>query len=61
TCYPGFEEKLEGAVATGARVERDGRIITGRGPGAATEFALALLEALEGGQKAGEVRDGLAI
>ncbi|MCG5031448.1 DJ-1/PfpI family protein [Mesosutterella sp. OilRF-GAM-744-9] len=61
TCYPGFEEKLEGAVATGARVERDGRIITGRGPGAATEFALALLEALEGGQKAGEVRDGLTL
>ena len=48
-------------MATGARVERDGRIITGRGPGVATEFALALLEALEGAQKAGEVRDGLAL
>lgn len=59
TCYPGFEEKLEGAKATGGRVERDGRVITGRGPGVAADFALALVEALEGKAKADEVREGL--
>jgi len=61
TCYPGFEEKLAGADVTGALVEKDGNIVTGRGPGAAVPFALALLEALEGKQKAVEVRDGLAL
>ncbi len=39
TCYPGFEQYLEGAECTGAPVERDGNIITGKGPGAAMEFA----------------------
>ena len=34
TCYPGFEQYLEGAECTGAPVERDGNIITGKGPGA---------------------------
>lgn len=33
TCYPGFEQYLEGAECTGAPVERDGNIITGRGTG----------------------------
>lgn len=60
TCYPGFEKTLAGAEPTGALVERDGRIITGRGPGAAAEFALALVEALAGKKKADEVRAGLA-
>ncbi len=59
TCYPGFEKYLEGAEVTGARVERAGNVITGRGPGVAQDFALALLEKLEGKAKAEEVREGL--
>lgn len=34
--------------STGAPVEVDGRIITGRGPGAAMDFALTLIEQLAG-------------
>ena len=60
TCYPGFEKYLEGAEVTGGRVERDGHIITGRGPGTASDFALELVEVLEGKDKAEDVRDGLA-
>ena len=60
TCYPGFEKYLEGADVTGGRVERDGHIITGRGPGTASDFALELVEVLEGKEKAEDVRDGLA-
>ena len=61
TCYPGFEKYLEGAEVTGGRVERDGHIITGRGPGTASDFALELVEVLEGRRtKAVDVRDGLA-
>ncbi|WP_018881629.1 MULTISPECIES: DJ-1 family glyoxalase III [unclassified Thioalkalivibrio] len=37
-----------GIPSTGAPVEVDGRLITGRGPGAAMDFALTLIEQLAG-------------
>ena len=44
-CYPGFEDKLEGAeVITGAKVVQDGNVVTSRGMGTAMDFALKLLE-----------------
>ncbi len=46
TCYPGFEEKLEGATVTGESVTVDGKIITGKGMGVSNEFAIELLRAL---------------
>lgn len=55
TCYPGFEEYLEGAVVTGGRVEVDGNMITACGMGAALEFALALCERLKGEEAASEI------
>ena len=61
TCYPGFETYLEGAEYTGALVEKDGNIITGKGPAAALKFALAVLEKLEGKEKAKEVADGMLV
>ena len=33
TCYPGFENYLQGAEYTAALVEKDGNFITGKGPG----------------------------
>ena len=54
-CYPGFEEHLEGAVVTDARVECDGKIITSKGMGAALEFGLALVEVLCGKEKAAQI------
>jgi len=48
TCYPGFEDKLTGAQAVDAGVVRDGKIITGRAMGSATDFALEIAEALCG-------------
>lgn len=59
TCYPGFEEYLEGAECTGAMVERDGNLITGKGPAAAMEFALAVVELLAGEEKVKELRAGM--
>lgn len=44
TCYPGFETELGTAVHTGAAAETDGLIVTGRGAGAANQFAFALIE-----------------
>lgn len=61
TCYPGFEQFLESANCTGALVERDGNIITGKGPGAAMEFALAVVELLQGKEKVQELREAMIV
>ena len=45
TCFPGFEEYLEGANV-GGRVVRDGQVITGIGMGAALEFGIEIVAAL---------------
>ena len=56
TCYPGFEEKLEGAIKSDDKAVRDGNIITACGAGAAMEFALALTEALYGKEESEKLR-----
>lgn len=48
TCYPGFEQYLDGAEYTAGRVETDGKMITSCGMGAAVEFGLALTAILKG-------------
>lgn len=58
-CYPGFEAYLEGARISEKRVCRDGNIITGAGAGVATDFALALIEALYGAEKAEAIRGAI--
>ena len=45
-CYPGFEEKLHGAVVSYDNVAIDGHVITSRGMGTAIEFALAIVTKL---------------
>ena len=52
TCFPGFEDRLEGAEYYDCDVIRDHNIITGRAMGAATEFALELVSALCGDEAA---------
>ena len=61
TCYPGFDNFLEGAKYTAAMVEKDGNIITGKGPGAAMEFALAVVELLQGKDKVAELRKAMIV
>ncbi|MDR1561841.1 MAG: DJ-1/PfpI family protein [Dysgonamonadaceae bacterium] len=59
TVYPGYEYTLEGAEYQDTGVVRDCNIITGKGPGFALEFGLALVEALEGKHEADAVARGL--
>lgn len=61
TSYPGFVDKmnLPDVTYTGAPVQHDGKIITGRGPGTAMDFALALVEALQGKEKRNSVEKAL--
>lgn len=62
TCYPGFQEGIDGvenARWTGRAVEVTKQIITGRGMGVAVDFALAVLEQLEGKEVAEKIKKGI--
>ena len=61
TCYPGFETYLKGAQYTAALVEKDSNFITGKGPGAAMEFAFAIVEKYCGVDKVNELKQGMMI
>ena len=53
-CYPGFEN---GHVPAHAKAIRDGKFITGKGLGAAFEFAYEIISVLISEEKAKEVLD----
>ena len=55
TCYPGMEEKMGNAKISQLPACCDGKVITGRSAGTAFEFALELIAALCGGEKARQV------
>ena len=59
TCYPGFENTLEGAVASKERVVISNKIITGIGAGASLEFAYVLLEVLKGEEVAQKLKESM--
>lgn len=59
TCYPGYEEKLTGAVYTEQAVVCDGNIITSRGLGTAIEFALAIVSHFKGKDAAGQLQQAI--
>lgn len=61
TVYPGFEGEMLGADVTGENVVSDGNIITGKGPGMASEFAFTLLNALKGERTVAEVKAGMLL
>ncbi len=46
TCFPGWEEKMDGAEVTGAAVETDRLISTGRGMGCSIDLGLELVKIL---------------
>ena len=56
TCFPGFEQELEGAILSDRPVEADGRLITARGPGAAIEFGLRIVEEMVSPERAAKLK-----
>ena len=56
-CFPGFEEKLAGANVLDVPAVTDKNVTTGRGMGAATDFALELIRVLQGEDKAKEMAE----
>ncbi len=58
-CYPGFESELKGVRLSGEYVVQSGNVITGRGPGVTTDFALKMVEYLAGKETAENIRKGM--
>lgn len=61
TSYPGVLDKMD-LPRVDVKLERvvtDGKVITSRGPGTAIDFALELIEKLEGQAKRDQVEAGL--
>ncbi len=61
TSFPGYEPELEGAKYTGAPIEVDGTVITGRGPGCAVQFALEIVRILSGEKLMAELRKNMQV
>lgn len=60
TCYPGCENLMADAVTDISKpVLSDGTLLTGRAPGSAIEFGLALLEIIAGEAAAKDVQAGM--
>lgn len=58
TAFPSFQKDLQegGALLSESYVVRDGQFLTARGMGVATQFGLALVEALVSPEKAADIR-----
>ena len=59
TCYPSFEQYLDGADYTADLLTEDGNIITGEGPGAAFDFGYALLGRLASADVVEALKEGM--
>ena len=58
-CYPGFEDRLAGAIVTENPVETDGNITTSRGMGTAIPFALAIIARFQGEESAKKIANSV--
>lgn len=56
TAFPGFEKELLGAVTDNYYVACDGKYITARGAGVATEFGLRIVSELVSEEKSNEIK-----
>lgn len=57
--YPGMEPEMGTALMQDANAVRDGRVLTGRAPGAALDFGYLLLGTLKDEETAQRVRSGM--
>ena len=57
TCFPGYEKFLYGAEVVPDKAVIDGKFITGKGAGAASEFGFAMLSVLKDKATADKVKE----
>lgn len=56
TCFPGWEDKLNCGEYTGALVQTDGLVITGRGLGACIEEGLEIIRIFKGDEASSDIK-----
>ena len=61
TAYPAVRAELKDCNYTGKPVEKDGSIVTGKGPGVVFAFALTLVDILCGKEKANKLADAMLV
>ena len=62
TCYPGCNDStIEGLQSDGVVFDQKANIVTGKGPGFAVEFALKILEVLQGKSVRDKVAAGMLL
>ncbi|MDE5796184.1 MAG: DJ-1/PfpI family protein [Muribaculaceae bacterium] len=61
TCYPGFENMLEGAELDTAPVVTDDKFVLGNGPANSLLWALSIVKEELGAHKANEVANGMLL
>lgn len=59
TCYPGFEDKLIGAIYTNEKVVEDKNVITSKGLGTAIDFAASIIEQYQGKEAAERIKSSI--
>lgn len=59
TCYPGFEEKLKGALSLNEKVVTDGLITTSKAAGTAMDFAFEIIKVLKDSAVADKVKNSI--
>lgn len=59
TVYPGMEPEMGTAIMEDTNAIRDGKVLTGRAPGAALDFGYLLLDTLKGAEIMEKVRGGM--
>lgn len=60
-CYPGYEKELKGALTGTASAVADGKLVTGRGIGAALNFSLEIVKMLVNKEKADKLAKGTLV
>jgi len=60
-CYPGFEDKLIGAILSQNKIVKSGPIHTAKGAGVAVQFALKLVEELKGKETADQISGSICL
>ena len=61
TCHPSVTESITEATCTGERLHMENNILTSQGPGTSFEFALQIIDLLQGEDAADAVRAGLIL
>ena len=57
TCFPGFEDMVEGGIYSPEKVVSDGKFITAKGAGAASDFGFEIVTLFKGKRAADELKN----